>query len=116
MVLDLGYVKKVAKRLFTLGLTLVGIYLAFKMAVFYMPFLIAFIIAVMVEPLIKILAKKTKLERKICAIIVLVIVFAIIVGILTWGIGALISEGANLLKMLNDYVGEIYRLYHEFYR
>lgn len=35
-------------------------------------------------------------------------VFAIIVGFLIWGIMALIDEGANLLKMINDYVGNGY--------
>lgn len=86
------------------------------MAVFYMPFLIAFIIAIMVEPLIKLFSKKTKMQRKPSAIIVLIIVFSIIVGFLIWGITSLIDEGVNLLKMLNDYVSNGYRLYHEFYR
>lgn len=81
------------------------------MAVFYMPFLIAFIIALMVEPIIKRFSKKTNIARKPSAIIILVIVFAIIVGILAWGIAVLIDEGANLLKMLNDYVSTGYRLY-----
>lgn len=78
------------------------------MAVFYMPFLIAFIIAIMAEPAIKLVARKTKLERKVSAIIVLIVVFAIIVGLLIWGIAALIDEGANLLKLINEYVGDGY--------
>lgn len=78
------------------------------MAVFYMPFLIAFIIALMVEPIIKKFSKKTKIQRKPSAIIILVLVFSIIVGILIWGIASLIDEGANLLKMLNEYVGTGY--------
>lgn len=81
------------------------------MAVFYMPFLIGFIIAIMVEPIVKWFAKKTKIQRKPSAIIVLIIVFAIIVGILAWGIAALIDEGANLLKMINSSVGDGYRIY-----
>lgn len=74
------------------------------MAVFYMPFLIAFIIAIIVEPSIKYLSRKTKLQRKTSAIVVLIMVFIIIVGLLIWGITALIDEGANLLKMLNSSV------------
>ncbi|MCI8519667.1 MAG: AI-2E family transporter [Clostridia bacterium] len=74
------------------------------MAVFYMPFLIAFIIALMVEPIIKWFSRKTKIQRKPSAIIILFLVFAIIVGLLAWGIMALIDEGANLLKLLNDSV------------
>ena len=78
------------------------------MAVFYMPFLIAFVIALMVEPVIKKFSKKTKIARKPSAIIVLALVFSIIVGLLIWGIASLIDEGANLLKMLNEYVGTGY--------
>lgn len=81
-----------------------------------MPFLIAFIISIMVEPLIKWVSRKTKLQRKQGAIIVLVLVFAIIVGLLVWGIAVLIDEGANLLKMLNQYVGTGYRIYIRFNR
>lgn len=78
------------------------------MAIFYMPFLIAFIISIMVEPIIKWFSRKTKIQRKPSAIIVLVLVFGIIVGLLVWGIAVLIDEGANLLKMLNEYVSTGY--------
>lgn len=108
MVVDVGYWKKVIKRILTLVITIVGIYFAFKMAVFYMPFLIAFIISVMVEPAIRILSKKAKCTRKMSAIIVLVIVFAIIVGLLIWGIAVLIDEGSSLLSSLNYYIDEGY--------
>ncbi len=108
MVVDVGYWKKVIKRILALILSIIGIYIAFKMAVFYMPFLIAFIISLLVEPIIKFMAKKTKFTRKVSAIIVLVIVFAIIVGLLIWGITALVSEGSNLLSSLNYYIDEGY--------
>lgn len=74
------------------------------MAVFYMPFLIAFVIAIIVEPVIKMVARKTGLARKTSAIIVLALVFCVIVGFLIWGTTALIDEGANLLKILNNSV------------
>ncbi len=108
MVVDVGYWKKVIKRLLALIITIVGIYFAFKMAVFYMPFLIAFIISVMVEPLIRKLSKRTNFTRKMSAIIVLVIVFAVIVGLLIWGIAILIDEGSSLLSSLNNYIDEGY--------
>ena len=85
------------------------------MAVFYMPFLIAFIIALMVGPIIKRVSKRTNLQRKTSAIIVLIAVFVIIVGLLAWGITSLIDEGANLLKMLNEYVSTGYRIYSKHY-
>ena len=108
MVVDVGYWKKVFKRILTLAITVIGIYLAFKMAVFYMPFLIAFIISLMVEPVIRKIAYKTKISRKASAIIVLALVFAIIVGLLIWGIAILIDEGSSLLSSLNYYIDEGY--------
>ncbi len=108
MVVDVGYCKKVIKRLSAVILTIIGIYLALKMAVFYMPFLIAFIISIIAEPIIKKVNKHTNFTRKTSAIIVLVILFAIIVGLLTKGIAVLIDEGSNLLSSLNQYIDEGY--------
>ena len=45
MVIDMNYWGKVFKNIIIVLLTIVGIYLAFKLAVFYMPFLIAFILS-----------------------------------------------------------------------
>ncbi len=108
MVVDVGYWKKVTKRLLELAITILGVYLAIKMAVFYMPFLIAFIISIMVEPLIRRLSKKAKLTRKVSAVIVLVLVFVIVVGLLFLGITVFIDEGSNLLSSLNTYIDEWY--------
>ena len=44
MVFDMNYWTKVGKRLLAFILTIIGILLGLKLAVFYMPFLIAFII------------------------------------------------------------------------
>lgn len=113
MVVDIGYWKKVIRRLFTLAITILGIYLTFKMAVFYMPFLIAFIISLLVEPIIRKIHSKTKFTRKTVAIMVLIAVFAIIVGLLIWGIATLINEGSNLLSSLNYYIDEGYKFVME---
>ena len=108
MVVDLGYWNKVLRRVLIFVLTLFGIYLALKLAVFYIPFLIAFIISVMIEPLIKFTAKKIKFTRKASAIIVLILVSIILVGLLIWGITSLISEASNLLTSLNEYFEKAY--------
>ena len=99
--IDMEYWTKVAKRLIIFLMTCLGLFLAFKLAVFYMPFLIAFIISLLVEPLIKLIAKKLNIERKIAAIVVLSIVSVILVVLLTFGIIAIISESSNLLQGLN---------------
>lgn len=108
MIIDMGYWTKVIRRLLILLISIIGIYLAFKLAIFYMPFLIAFIISLLVEPIIRKVMKKTNLTRKTSAIIVLVVVFSIIIGLLAWGITSLIGEASNLLQGLNEYIEKAY--------
>lgn len=104
----MAYWTKVLKRLAIFVFTCLGIFLSFKLAVFYIPFLIAFIISLFVEPAIRILNKKTNLQRKTCAIIVLIIVATILILSLTFGIISIISESSNLLQGLNGYIEKIY--------
>lgn len=105
---DISYWTKVLKRLLIFILTCLGIFLSFKLALFYIPFLIAFIISLLVEPLIRMLNRKTNMQRKTSAIVVLVIVAIILVLILSFGIIAIISESSNLLQGLNGYIEKIY--------
>lgn len=104
----MGYWTKVSKRIIILLLTLIGIYLAFKLAVFYMPFLIGFIISLFIEPLIRIVKKRTSFTRKTSAIIVLIVIAAILLTALSWGITSLIAEISHLLQGLNEYIENIY--------
>lgn len=108
MVIDMSYWTKVSKRIFVLILTIIGIFLAFKLAMFYMPFLVAFIISLLIEPLIKFVNKKTSLTRKTSAIIVLIVVSLILIGLISWGIASIISEATNLLQGLNTYIESAY--------
>ena len=108
MVIDMGYWAKVFRRLLIFIATLLGRYLAYKLAAFYMPILIAFLISVIIEPLIRKLTKRSNIGRKKSAIIVLIIVSLIIIGLLIWGIITLISEASNLLESLNIYFENAY--------
>ena len=108
MVIDMGYWTKVGRRILILALTILGIYLSFKLAIFYMPFLIAFIIAMLIEPLIRFVNRKTSLTRKTSAILVLIVVASLLIGLLTWGITSLIAEASNLLQGLNEYIEKAY--------
>ena len=108
MVVDMSYFTKVLKKVFLLILTLVAIYLSFKLALFYMPFLIGFIISLLIEPIIKFISKRTKLTRKTSAIIVLVCIFSILIFLIIWGVITLITESSNLLQSLNIYIEKIY--------
>ena len=108
MIIDVGYWTRILKNILVLVISLILIFFAFKLAVFYMPFLIGFIISLLVEPVIRYVARKTRLERKKSAIIVLVIIFGIILGLLAWGVITLFTESSNLMQGLNTYIELIY--------
>ena len=103
MVIDMNYWGKVFKNIIIVLLSILGIFLSFKLAVFYLPFLIAFILSLMIEPIIKFTMKKTKLRRKTSSIIVFVLAFTIIIGLLVWGMTSIITEASKLLGNLNEY-------------
>lgn len=107
MIIDMNYWSKVFRKIIIFLLSILGIYLAFKLAVFYMPFLIAFILSFLIEPIIRFGMKYLKLKRRTSAIIVFVLVLGIIIGLLIWGIATLVTESSNLLNSLNTYVEKI---------
>lgn len=102
-VLKLEY-KTVLKKVFWLIIIFLIFVLSAKLFMFYVPFLIAYIISLMVEPLIRWLHKKTNFSRKTSSVFVLVTVFVGLIGLVVWGIFALISESTNLLGALNTYL------------
>jgi len=102
MITDMNYYKKVGKRLLIFVLTLLLLYVAFKLSIFYIPFLIAFIISLIIEPLIRKVMKFTNLTRKVSAIITLILVFALIIGLLVLGITSFITEASHILENLNN--------------
>ena len=108
MVIDMGYFTKVIKNILILLVTLVFIFLSFKLAVFYIPFLIGYIISLIIEPIIKLVSKKTNLTRKSSAIIVLICIFIILISLIIWGIITLITESSNLLQNINIYIEKVY--------
>ena len=111
MVIDMNYLNKVIKNIFILILSVVAVYLAFKLAIFYMPFLIAFILSLILEPLIRLLMRKVKLTRKASSIIIFIIAIAIIVGLLIWIIATLVTETSNLLSNINIYIDTGYNMF-----
>lgn len=113
MIIDMSYWTRVSKRILYVFFILLGLLLAFKLSIFYMPFLIAFIISLIIEPAIKFLMKKMKITRKISSIIIFIIASVIIIGGLIWGIVSFISEASNLLQGLNGYVEKFYILFQD---
>ena len=77
---NIKYWSSVIKRIFYVLLAIIGIYLGYKFAIFYMPFLIAFIISTIMEPAIRFLMKKLNLTRRFSSIIIFIITFGIIIA------------------------------------
>lgn len=97
MVVDMKYWTRVLKRIAFIVASLLLLFLSFKLAVFYVPFLIAWIISLIIEPVIKFLSKKTKLTRKTSAVIVLLIFFAILISLITWLVVSIITESSRTI-------------------
>lgn len=114
MIIDVGYWTRILKNILFFVISLILIFFAFKLAIFYTPFLIGFIISLLIEPLIRTVARKTKLERKKSAIIVLIIIFGLILGLLAWGVITLLTESSNFLQGLNNYIQIIYSKINEY--
>ena len=108
LVIDMGYFAKVIRKLIVLAITLLAIYLSFKLALFYVPFLIGFIISLLIEPLIKFVTRKTKFTRKVSAIIVMLCIFSILIALIIFGAITIITESTNLLQSLNIYIEKMY--------
>ena len=95
MVIDMNYWNKVIKNILILAVSIFAVYLAFKLAAFYIPFLVAFVLSLMLEPIIRFIMRKTKFTRRTSSIIVFIIAIIIMCGILVWGITTLISEASS---------------------
>lgn len=82
---NVKYWSNVFKRVFYVVLAILGVYLGYKFAIFYMPFLIAFIISTIMEPAIRFLMKKFNLTRKLSSIIIFLITFGVIIARINMG-------------------------------
>ena len=104
---DYHYWIDVVKKSLTFLLSVVLIYLGFKISIFYIPFLIAFALYLLIEPLIRFCMKTLKMKRKVSAIIIFMIILSIIIGLIGWGIATLVTEATNLLGNINVYIDKI---------
>ncbi len=104
---DYHYWLDVIKKILIFTISVLLIYIGFKISIFYIPFLIAFILAQLIEPLIRFCMKKFKMRRKFSAILIFAIILSIIVGLIVWGVATLVSEATNLLNNINFYIDKI---------
>jgi len=77
---NMKYWSDVLKRILYVILTLVSLYLGYRSAIFFMPFLIAFLISTIMEPAIRFIMKKFNLTRRLSSIIIFILTFGIIIG------------------------------------
>lgn len=108
MIYDVSYWTRVGKRILYVIFILLGLYIALKLSIFYMPFLVAFVISLIIEPTIKYIMKKTKWSRRTSSIIIFALVSTIFLGSITWGIITLFSESSSLLQGLNNNFDKAY--------
>ena len=104
----MGYWTKVLRKILLIVFSIFAIFLGFKLAIYYIPFLIGFIISLLIEPIIKYIQNKTKIHRKASAILVLLCIFSVLIALVTWGIISIIAESSNLLQSLNIYIEKAY--------
>lgn len=102
------YYKKIGMKILVLFFILIGLFLLYKLAMFYLPFLIAILVASVIEPIVKFLMKKLKMKRKLACTISLLLVISILGTIITLGTAKLISECTSLVSGSNEYFKELY--------
>ena len=81
------YYLKIAFKFCLFAVVLFGIWLGYKTAMFYLPFVVGFMIASMAEPIIKFFMKHAKWNRKLASIITLLLI-SVVLGV---GITILVS-------------------------
>lgn len=103
-----NYYKKIGLKIAVLAVALFGLFLLYKLAVFYTPFIIAIIIASLIDPIIKFFTKRLKFNRKIATILSLLLVTGILGTLITLGITKLVEECKNLIATSNDSYKQLY--------
>lgn len=106
--MDNKYYKKIGIKILVLLAILIGLFLLYKLAMFYLPFLIAILIASIIEPFVKFLMKRLKLKRKMACTISLLLIITIVGSLITLGITKLISECTSLISNSNEYFQVVY--------
>ena len=98
---------RVGKKLLSVILVLVGLFLAFKCAIFFLPFVIAIIINKIMSPLVKFMTNKLKFNHKVSVIISVILVIAILGTVITFGAIKLTEELYDLTINIPTYINAI---------
>lgn len=92
------YYKKIGWKVITIAVALLLIFVSYKLAIFYIPFVIAYLISRLLDPLIKLGTNKLKLNRKLASIIAILILLGTIGSIITLLVISLINEITQIIS------------------
>lgn len=101
------YYKKIGWKVLTIIIALLAIFVSYKLAIFYIPFVIAYLISKLLDPLINFFCKKLKLNRKVSSIIAIIILLGTIGSIITILVISLINEITHIISSFNINYDEI---------
>lgn len=102
------YYGKIALKIGAVLFIILGLFITYKLAIFYIPFIIAIVVASLVEPITKFFMKKCKLKRKIATTISLLLIILILGTVITLIVTKVITEATDLLANTNVYFKDIY--------
>lgn len=101
------YWKIAVSLLFSLTATILFVYVGWKLALYFMPFVIGWVISVIGSPIAKWLEKRLKIKKKLGSALIIILVLAAIVGALYLGIGKLIEEIGNFIRSFPEMYQEL---------
>ncbi len=98
---------EILKRVGVFVGTLILLFLIYKFAVFFMPFMVAGVIAIIIEPIIKFCMNKLRMSRRVSSILVVSIAIILFALIVVFGSIALADEAIKLTSNIGPYVTDI---------
>lgn len=101
------YYKKIGWKIITIIIALLVIFVSYKLAIFYIPFVIAYLISRLLDPMIEFLCKKIKINRKVSSIIAIIILIGTIGSLITLLVISLINEITHIVSNFNMNYDEI---------
>ena len=101
------YYKKIGWKALMIIIALLAVFVTYKLAIFYIPFVIAYIISRLLEPLISFLNQKIKINRKLSSIIAILLLLGTIGSLITVLIISLINEITHIISNFDININEI---------
>lgn len=98
---------KILKRVGIFVGTLLLLFVLYKFAMYFMPFVVAGVIAILIEPIIKFCMNKLKLSRRVSSFLIVGITVIVIALVAVFGSIALADEAIKLTANIGPYVSDV---------